>query len=165
MKRNRLPATVWRSPVHLLSIGLGSGAMPFAPGTFGTLAAVPLYLVMQPMSLAWYLLVVLLLFIAGVWLCGETARHLGVHDHGGIVWDEVVGYLLTMTLAPPGWIWVALGFVLFRLFDIVKPWPIRQFDRRLVGGFGIMFDDVLAGVYALVSLYLLQWSGLVSGPG
>lgn len=135
-------------PRHFFALGLGSGLAPKAPGTFGTLAAVPLYLLLQELPIWSYLLIVVLAFVVGVWLCDVTARNLGVHDHPGIVWDEFVGYWLTMAAAPSGWQWVLLGFVLFRLFDIAKPWPIRLADRRLGGGFGIMFDDVLAGVYA-----------------
>jgi len=99
--------------------------MPFAPGTFGTLAALPIYLLMVPLSLWAYLAVVVVMTLLGVWLCHVTSRDLGVHDHGGIVWDEIVGYLITMIAAPPGWQWMVAGFVLFRFFDIIKPWPIR----------------------------------------
>lgn len=133
---------------HFLALGLGSGLAPKAPGTFGTLVAVPFYLLLQGLPLWGYLLILVMAFLLGVWLCEVTARNLGVHDHPGIVWDEFVGYWLTMAAAPTGWQWVLLGFVLFRLFDIAKPWPIRMADRRLGGGFGIMFDDVLAGIYA-----------------
>lgn len=140
---------------HFLALGLGSGLSPKAPGTAGTLMAVPFYLLMQGMPLWSYLLLLVIAFILGVWLCEVTARHLGVHDHPGIVWDEFVGYWLTMAAAPQGWQWVVLGFVLFRLFDIIKPWPIRQADHRLGGGFGIMFDDVLAGIYAWLALQLI----------
>lgn len=137
---------------HFLALGLGSGLAPKAPGTFGTLAAVPLYLLFQGLPLWTYLLMLIVTFLLGIWLCDITARNLGVHDHPGIVWDEFVGYWLTMTAAPSGWQWVLLGFFLFRLFDIAKPWPIRLADHRLGGGFGIMFDDVLAGLYAWLLL-------------
>ncbi len=130
-----------------------------APGTFGTLAAVPLYLLLRPLPLFSYLVVLLVSFVAGVWLCERTSRDLGVHDHGGIVWDEIVGYLLTMAFAPPGWPWILLGFVLFRLFDILKPWPIRTIDRQVAGGFGIMLDDLLAGIYALLVMALDRTTG------
>jgi phosphatidylglycerophosphatase A len=149
------PASVWRNPVHFLAFGLGSGAAPFAPGTFGTLAAVLLYLLLPDMSSIAYLVFLLIGFGAGVWLCGKTANDIGVHDHGGIVWDEFIGFWLTMFWAPPGLIWLVLGFLLFRLFDIVKPWPIRWFDKHVHGGFGIMIDDVLAGLMAMLCLQLI----------
>lgn len=148
MKRNSVPPSVFRNPVHFLAFGLGSGAAPVAPGTFGTLAAVPLYLLLAQLPLLLYLLAVLLAFAVGVWLCGRCAADLGEHDHGGIVWDEFVGYWLTMLAAPEGWQWVLAGFVLFRFFDVLKPFPISYFDRHIHGGFGIMFDDALAGSFA-----------------
>ncbi len=154
MSRNPVPSSVWHNPVHFLAFGCGAGAVPRAPGTFGTLAAVPLYLLVQDLSVAVYLVLAGVLFAVGIWLCGATARDIGVHDHGGIVWDEVVGFLLTMTAAPRGWHWVLAGFLLFRLFDIWKPWPIRQLDRRVSGGLGIMLDDAVAGAYAALLLQL-----------
>ncbi len=152
---SRTPRSVWRDPVHFAAFGFGSGAAPVAPGTFGTLMAVALYLLLPQMSPLAYAGFVLASFALGVWLCGRTARDIGVHDHGGIVWDEFTGYWLTMFIAPPGWTWIVLGFVLFRLFDIVKPWPIRWLDRNVDGGLGVMIDDVLAGLMALVCLQLL----------
>ncbi len=149
------PRSVWRNPVHFAAFGFGSGAAPVAPGTFGTLMAVLLYLLLPAMSPLSYAAFVLASFVVGVWVCGRTARDIGVHDHGGIVWDEFTGYWLTMFRAPPGWTWIVLGFVLFRLFDIVKPWPIRWLDRNVEGGLGVMIDDVLAGLMALVCLQLL----------
>jgi phosphatidylglycerophosphatase A len=148
------PASVWRNPVHFLAFGLGRGAAPVAPGTFGTLAAVVIYLALPSMGWMWYLLMLLLTFVAGIWICGKTADDIGVHDHGGIVWDEFVGLWLTMFLAPPGWVWLVLGFVLFRVFDVLKPWPIRWLDSRVAGGFGIMIDDILAGIFALLCLQI-----------
>lgn len=149
-----VPPSVWRNPVHFLAFGCGAGALPWAPGTFGTLAAVPLYLLMRDLHMPVYLALVTLLFVVGVWLCGETARAIGVHDHPGIVWDEVVGFLLAMAAAPRGWPWLVAGFALFRLFDIWKPWPIRRLDRELGGGLGIMVDDFIAGAYAAAVLFL-----------
>lgn len=149
------PSSVWRNPIHFLAFGLGSGAAPWAPGTFGTLAGAVLYLLLPAMTVSAYAVFLLGSFALGVFLCGRTARDIGVHDHGGIVWDEFVGLWLTMFLAPPGLIWLLAGFVLFRVFDIAKPWPINWVDRRVHGGFGIMIDDVLAGVMALVCLQLL----------
>lgn len=153
MKRNRVPPSVWRNPVHFLACGFGSGAMPVAPGTFGTLVAIPIYLLLEPLALWTYLAVTALLFLVGIGLCETTARDFGVHDHGGIVWDEIVGYLVTMSLAPSGWQWIVAGFLLFRLFDILKPWPIRSLDRGVTGGVGIMIDDFLAGIYSAVILF------------
>lgn len=148
--------SILRNPVHLLAFGLGSGLAPKAPGTFGTLAAVPLYLLLAQLPLPIYLLVLVLAFGLGIWLCDKTARDLGVHDHGGIVWDEFVGFWLTMVAAPAGWLWILLGFLLFRLFDILKPFPINWFDRRIKGGMGIMLDDALAGSFAWLVLQLLR---------
>jgi phosphatidylglycerophosphatase A len=149
------PRSVWRNPIHFAAFGFGSGAVPVAPGTFGTLAAVALYLLLPAMPVLVYCGFLLLTFALGIWFCERTARDLGVHDHGGIVWDEFVGYWLTMLLAPPGWLWIVLGFVLFRFFDIVKPWPIRWLDANVDGGFGIMIDDVLAAIMALICMQLL----------
>lgn len=146
-----------RNPLHLLSLGFGSGLAPFAPGTFGTLVAIPLYLMLAQLSLPWYLLVVAAGFAVGVYLCQYTSDTLGVHDHSGIVWDEIVGYWITMIAVPLAWQWILLGFVLFRLFDIVKPWPVKIADKKMQGGFGIMFDDLLAGLYALAGMHLALW--------
>jgi phosphatidylglycerophosphatase A len=143
-----------RNPLHLLSLGFGSGLAPFAPGTFGTLFAIPPYLLLAQLPLVWYLVAVLLAFVAGIYLCGYTSAELGVHDHSGIVWDEFVGFWITMIAVPSGWQWILAGFVLFRLFDIVKPWPVKVADAKMKSGFGIMFDDVLAALYALVCLQL-----------
>lgn len=150
----RISPALLRNPLHLLSLGLGSGLSPVAPGTCGTLLAIPPYLLLAQLSLPYYLLAVLLAFAAGIYLCGYTSTALGVHDHSGIVWDEFVGFWITMIAVPPTWQWILAGFVLFRLFDIVKPWPVKVADANMKGGFGIMFDDVLAGLYALVGLQL-----------
>lgn len=152
-----LSKTVLSSPIHFLAFGFGSGLSPKAPGTVGTLAAIPLYLLLANLPLWSYLLAVLLISMTGIWLCGESSRRLGVHDHGGIVWDEFAGFLLTMVAAPQEWWWVIVGFGLFRLFDIWKPWPVRIADRKVHGGLGIMLDDLLAGVYAWIVLQLLVY--------
>jgi phosphatidylglycerophosphatase A len=143
-----LPNFDWRRPHHWLAYGFGSGLSPWAPGTVGTLAAVPLYLLLQPLPVGWYLAVLSALFLIGIWACGRTAAELKAHDPSAIVWDEFLGFLLTMTAAPPGWIWILGGFVLFRFFDILKPWPIRELDQRVRGGLGVILDDLLAGVMA-----------------
>ncbi len=148
-----------RNPVHLLALGFGSGLAPVAPGTAGTVVGVLLYIPLASLDTLPYVLVVGAVGIAGVWLCDITARDLGTHDHPSIVWDEIAGYLTAMVGAPSGWQWIVLGFLLFRLFDIWKPWPIRPIDRHVGGGLGIMLDDVLAGILAALCLQLLH--GLV----
>ncbi|MEW8028913.1 MAG: phosphatidylglycerophosphatase A [Candidatus Thiodiazotropha sp.] len=149
-------------PVHLLAFGFGSGLLPKAPGTYGTLVGIPFYLLLQPLSLSLYMLFVLLAFVAGLWICQRTSDDLGVHDHSGIVWDEIVGFLVGMAFAPPGWVWIVIGFLLFRLFDILKPWPILWIDRRVKGGLGIMLDDLLAGLYTAGAIFLLNLTGWIS---
>jgi len=148
---------VLSSPIHFLAFGFGSGLAPFAPGTFGTLAAIPLYLLIQPLSLPIYLLIVAVVSFVGIWLCDWSSKSLGVHDHSGIVWDEFAGYFVTMIAAPKEWLWIAIGFALFRLFDIWKPWPISVLDKKVAGGLGIMVDDLLAGIFALFFLQLLTF--------
>lgn len=147
----------WLNPVHLLALGFGSGAAPKAPGTCGTLVAVILYWPLSQLNLNQYLLMVLVTCVVGIYLCGKTAEDLGVHDHGSIVWDEFAGFWITMIAAPVGWVWVLIGFVLFRFFDIIKPWPINWIDRKVTGGLGIMLDDVVAGVMAALVLQGLAW--------
>ena len=144
-----------KHPLGFFALGFGSGLVPLAPGTAGTLAAVPLYLLLQPLTVNLYLALVVVLFIAGIPICTYAARHMGAHDHPAIVWDEVVGFLVTMSFAPSGWLWVVVGFALFRFFDVLKPWPIRWCDQRVHGGFGIMLDDLIAGVFAAAVLQLL----------
>jgi len=139
---------------HWIAFGFGSGLAPWAPGTFGTLAAVPLYWLLQPLSLAAYLALLLVFSGIGVWACGRTARELGSKDPSAIVWDEVVGYLLAMTGSPGGWPWAVAGFVVFRLFDIWKPWPVRVLDQRVTGGLGSILDDLAAGAMAWAVLWL-----------
>jgi phosphatidylglycerophosphatase A len=157
-KTNKTIPPAWLlDPRHVLSLGFGSGLAPLAPGTFGTLAAIPVYWMMSTLPLEMYLIITLLAFVVGIYLCGFTSRRLGVHDHSGIVWDEVVGYLITMIAVPATWTWMLAGFILFRFFDILKPWPIRWADKRLHGGFGIMFDDVLAGIFSLLALHSIQY--------
>jgi phosphatidylglycerophosphatase A len=147
---------ILRDPVHLLAFGFGAGLMPRAPGTLGTLIAVPIvFAVMQGGWIA-HVTFAVAASIAGIYICGTSARRLGVHDHPGIVWDEICGYTVTMLATPPTWYWLLAGFALFRFFDIVKPWPIREADHSLHGGLGIMLDDVMAGVFAAVILWVLR---------
>lgn len=155
-----VPKSVWKNPVHFLAFGCGAGTVEKAPGTFGTLAAIPVYLLIQHLDHSVYFGILVVTFLVGIYLCGQTSKDLGVHDHSGIVWDEFVGYWITMWLAPTGWLYIILGFVLFRLFDIWKPWPISWIDKKVHGGFGIMLDDVLAGVFALGALQGLVHLGV-----
>jgi len=148
----KIPVSYLKNPLHFISVGFGSGLMPKAPGTFGTLAAIPLYFAVSDLSLWSYLLITTLITLVGIYLCAYTSKALGVHDHGGIVIDEIAGYLITMIAVPFGGIWIIAGFVLFRFFDILKPWPISWIDKRVHGGLGIMLDDVLAGAFAWACL-------------
>jgi len=138
--------------VNFVALGFGAGAAPVAPGTFGTLMAVPIYLAIRELPVPGYVLVVAIMFVVGVWLCGRAERSLGQHDHPAIVWDEITAFQITMFAAPAGPLWIVTGFVLFRVFDIWKPWPIRALERQVKGGLGTMLDDVLAGVFALLIL-------------
>lgn len=157
MTDDLVPRPSWRfvlsRPAHFIAFGFGVGLIPVAPGTFGTLLALPLYWLFQPeVAPLEFLLVIVLLFGLGVWACEMTGRALGVHDHGGIVWDEVVAFLLVLFFTPAAPVWQAAAFALFRLFDILKPPPIRHYDRTLKSGFGAMFDDLIAALYTLIIL-------------
>lgn len=144
-------------PAHFVALGFGSGLAAKAPGTFGTLVAIPLFLALMATPESVHCIVITLLFLAGIPICTRTGKALGVADHGSIVWDEIVAFMLVLEFTPYSWTWWLAAFALFRLFDIWKPFPIRQFDARLKGGFGVMFDDLLAAVYAVASLKALQW--------
>ena len=146
-----------KTPSGLLAFGFGSGLSPFAPGTMGTLVAIPFTFVLKSLDTPVFWIVLLLLFILGVVLCELVSRKLGVHDHGGIVWDEMVGYWLAVAFVPMQWQWLLAAFVLFRFFDIYKPWPIRQIDARVGGGFGIMIDDVVAALFTVIILAAVNW--------
>ena len=135
-----------------LAFGFGSGVSTFAPGTMGTLVAVPFIFALRGLGSAGFWIALVLLFLLGVWLCARTSKKMGVHDHGGIVWDEMVGYWLSAAFIPLQWPWLLAAFVLFRFFDILKPWPIRELDKKVSGGFGIMVDDVVAGIFTVVVL-------------
>ena len=149
-----IPPAAWRDPLCVVALGFGAGALPRAPGTWGTLLALPFYPLLARLPLIEYVVLMAGLFAFGIWVCGKAGRILGVHDHGAIVWDEMVGFWVTMAVAPPGWLWIFAGFVLFRLFDIWKPWPIYWLDQRVEGGLGVMMDDLVAGIYAALCLYL-----------
>jgi phosphatidylglycerophosphatase A len=144
-------------PIQFLALGFGSGLAPKAPGTFGTLAAIPLFLLLTmliPTPLP-YAIAVIILGIVGIYICGKAADDVGVHDHPAIVWDEFVGFFITMFMVPVSWQSIIVGFILFRIFDIFKPWPISFIDKKMTGGLGIMFDDVVAGIFALAIMQLI----------
>jgi len=152
-------------PAHLIAFGFGSGLAPKAPGTVGTLLGLPLYWLITAAApdLPNRIILLIAAFLLGVWACGRSGRALGVADHGGMVWDEIVAFALVLMFipaplfTPAGWLWIALAFALFRLFDILKPWPIRLADAHLKNGFGVMFDDLLAAAYAITAIKGMQW--------
>lgn len=152
-----IPDSIWQKPSHFIAFGFGSGAIPFAPGTFGTLIAIPFYLALCSLPLAVYITLVALIAVASMWLCERVSREIHIHDHQGMCLDEIVGYLVTMTGAPHGITWIILGFIFFRIFDIWKPWPIDYIDKKVSGGFGMILDDVLAGIYSIIFLKLFSW--------
>jgi phosphatidylglycerophosphatase A len=138
-------------PAHLVAFGFGVGLVPVAPGTWGTLLALPVYWLVAPrLDATHFLLVLAVLFLLGVWACEVTGRAIGAADHGGMVWDETVAFLLVLFFVPATLPWQAAAFLLFRLFDILKPPPIRHYERTFKNGFGVMFDDLLAAFYALL---------------
>ncbi|HQQ63725.1 MAG TPA: phosphatidylglycerophosphatase A [Pseudomonadales bacterium] len=143
----------WR---HWLAFGFGTGLATKAPGTWGTLAAVPFYCLFAYLPPLQYMVVLLVSSVLGVWLCETVSRDLRVHDHGGIVWDEIVGYWITMLMLPFSVYWMLAGFMLFRLLDIWKPWPICWCDKNVHGGMGIMLDDILAGILACLILHTVR---------
>lgn len=149
---------VWSNVWHFLAFGFGTGLAKKAPGTWGTLAGLALMPLLYLLPLWLGLVVIVLACVFGIWLCGRVAGDLGVHDHGGIVWDEIVGIWMTLILLPNTWQWWLLGFVLFRILDILKPWPISWLDRHVGGGLGIMLDDMLAGLIAAAILYAVWWA-------
>jgi phosphatidylglycerophosphatase A len=152
---SELVRKVLRDPVLWPAFGFGTGLMPVAPGTWGSLPGILLWWVL-PKDIFLQAGVGLIGFLLGIWLCGESARRIGVHDHSGIVWDEIVGMFLTLMVIPPEPAWILGAFVLFRVADIWKPWPIRDLDHRLRGGLGIMLDDVVAALYAAILLVFLN---------
>lgn len=155
----QVPVKMLLNPAHCLSLGFGSGLAPKMPGTLGTLVGVLLFVLLPQMDWKIYLAITVVAFVAGILLCDYTAKALNVHDHPAIVWDEIVGYLITMFMVPGDWMWIVIGFILFRIFDILKPWPISIADKKVPGGLGIMLDDVIAAIFSLIiiqiTLYLL----------
>jgi phosphatidylglycerophosphatase A len=148
-----IPQSIWTNPIHFIACGFGIGLLPF-PGTFGTLAAIPFYLVMMKLPLLLYILITLALILVGVWLCGVTNRDFGTEDHPAAVWDEIACFLIVMIAIPPRWYYLLLGFILFRIFDIWKPGPIGWVDRHVHGGLGVMLDDVVAAIVSWIILFM-----------
>ena len=148
---------LFKHPAHLIAFGFGAGLMPKAPGTWGTLVAIPFYfLALRLGGTLAVLACASALFAVGIWAAAISGRSLGVADHGGIVIDEIAAFVLVLAFTPSGSLWLLLAFILFRLFDIIKPWPIRYFDRTLKGGFGVMFDDLLAAIGAIAIVFLFR---------
>ncbi|MFT4927949.1 MAG: phosphatidylglycerophosphatase A [Phenylobacterium sp.] len=142
-------------PHHFLALGFGAGLLRPAPGTWGTLVAIPIFLLLSYLSLPYYIAITVCVSVVGIWICDRCAKDIGVHDHGAIVWDEIAGFLVTMMFVEATWLNILLGFALFRFFDIIKPWPISWVDRKVHGGFGIMIDDIIAGIFSLGVLHFL----------
>jgi phosphatidylglycerophosphatase A len=158
---NPLSLISLKNPWHLLATGFGSGLSPVVPGTMGTLASIPLFLLLAQLPFPLYVVAVLFSCVIGIKICQVTSDDMGVHDHGSIVWDEFAGFWITMSLVPAlnipvtEWKWLLTGFILFRFFDMVKPWPIGWLDKRVHGGLGIMIDDIVAGIMAGIALFLV----------
>ena len=159
-------------PYHFIALGFGSGLAPVAPGTFGTLLAFPLFWLLYPrLDPVQFLLLLGLMYVAGIWVCQRTGSDLGVEDHKAIVWDETTAFLIVLFFTPVEPIWQAFAFLLFRLFDILKPGPIRFVEARFRGGFGVMVDDLVAAFFALACLALFKllapviggWLGFAAG--
>lgn len=171
LNRDDLQGLKLSNPIHLAAVGFGSGLAPKAPGTFGTLAAIPLFYLLAMLSIEWYLSIVIISSLLGFWFCHVTSKDMGVHDHKAIVWDEFVGFWITMIPvlvvypeireeAAIPWLWVVVGFLLFRFFDVLKPFPISWLDKKVHGGFGIMIDDIVAGIFAAAGMwFLMQYWG------
>ena len=152
---NSIPQGSLKNPVHFLALGFGAGMAPKAPGTFGNLVAIPFIFILSFAPQIVYVSILMVTILAGVWICEKTASDWGVHDHSAIVWDEIAGIMLVMAWVPITPLSLLLGFLLFRLFDIVKPYPISWLDRHVKGGLGIMVDDLMAGLYAVLLLKLI----------
>ena len=151
------PRDVFASPVNFLAFGFGSGLAPKAPGTAGSVVGALLAWWTVDLPIETRIVIAVTLLLAGVWICGKSARDIGVHDHPGIVWDEIASIYAALLFVPATVAWWLAGFALFRIFDIWKPWPIRDLDHRLHGGLGIMLDDVVAALYTAFLLAMGGW--------
>lgn len=149
-----IPHRVWKNPLHFVAFGFGTGLLPMMPGTFGSLIAIPFYLILRDLDWFSYVVVVAIITVFASWVSGKVSKDIGIHDHPGVNIDEIVGMLVTLFLAPEGWLWIALGFGFFRLFDIWKPGPIAWIDEHYETGFGMILDDIVAGIAAWICLQL-----------
>ena len=148
---------LFQHPANFLALGFGTGLAPKAPGTFGTLVGLPLYWLMSSNAFYVQLILISAAFMIGIYFCDVAGKSIGVSDHGSIVWDEIVAMMLVLTITPNHWLWWIVAFIIFRLFDIWKPFPISLCDAKLKGGFGVMFDDLLAAIYAMITIKLILW--------
>lgn len=152
-KHLSIRSLIWKNPVHIIAFGFGAGLFPRAPGTFGTLVAIPFYWLLAHLALPYYVAIVLLLTMISCWICQKSSEAIGIHDYKGIVLDEMVGYWITMIAFPPHLFWIFAGFLWFRLFDVWKPWPISWIQKNVKGGIGIVLDDVVAAIFAWLALF------------
>lgn len=152
-------------PAHFFGFGFGSGLIPLMPGTMGSIAAIPVIVAMSYLALPYYLILTVFSAVIGILICQKVSHDLGVHDHGSIVWDEIAGMMIVFIAIPISWHSLLIGFLLFRFFDILKPWPISFLDKHVHGGFGIMIDDLVAGLFSLILLHgfyaILQSQGFM----
>lgn len=147
---------VLKNPWHFFAFGFGAGLLKVAPGTIGTVVAIPIYLLLHFLPVIFYLIFLIIFTFTSIWICAKSSKLLGVHDYPGIVLDEIVGFLWALVAVPFKWYLILIAFVLFRIFDIFKPWPIRWLDQNLSGGCGIVLDDVLAGIYTWMVLQIVH---------
>lgn len=157
LKINRAPRSIWTNPIHFIACGFGIGAFPFFPGTLGTAAAIPIYLLLAKLPLWLYLVITISFVLLGVWLCQVANRDFGTEDHPAAVWDEIAAFLIVMIAVPATWYYILIGFILFRIFDIWKPGPIRWLERHVHGGLGVMIDDIVAAVFSWIILQIVVW--------
>jgi len=148
---------IWRNPIYFIACGFGFGTFPYVPGTIGTLVAIPIYLVLVKLPMLLYILAIIAMQLFGIYACGKTNRDFKTDDHPAACWDEIAAFPIVMLGIPVTALNIVMGFLLFRLFDIWKPWPIRWFDKQVHSGFGVMFDDVLAALFSLASLFLFLY--------
>lgn len=154
-KKNNIPQSIWTNPIEFIACGFGVGAIPYMPGVFGTMLGVFFYIFFSRFSLLTYSIIALVFFVFGIIICDITNRHFGTFDHPAAVWDEIVGFLFVMIAIPKIWYFILMGFILFRIFDIWKPWPISWIEKNIGGGLGVMIDDIMAALYTWIILNII----------